>query len=544
MDLIDSLSHALSIHGVEAVFHLPGSATVPLYASLDEVRPVLMRHPASVGFAAEAYARLRGLGVAIVAQGPGIAGIIPALIHSWKDHVAVVAITARPSYMVGDPGAWQAFPLREVLGPVVKGYYEVGKDKPEALLEAFSLAAVPPSGPVVVNIIEDGMGTGPVVGTRPASQAGLSSVSPAFAERLVEALEDASYPLILAGAGALKDGRDLAEAVQRLQIPIVTTAPARGAVDEMDPLCLGPVGTIGFESANSALSKADLILALGSRLSHNTIKPLVDANADPAIFQVNGDPMDRSHIVSLDRYQTATVSSALQALQAIPGASAIDSRPRWWKPSTARGPPPSPSLRAALEAVDLDSVLVMDAGTAGLAVYRSFCCRKPYHMLYPWGIATMGSSLAQAVGACHASARRAVAVCGDGGLLASLPELSTIAEGCLPVKVVVFNNGGLQFIREISRRVLGKEVDMSFGPEDLASIAQALGTRSERVDGSAALSAYANACLRDSEPFLLEVVEEGRPLDLRGTQWGAKASRENGNICLPDQVDISVGVST
>ena len=538
MDLIHSLSHALSIHGVDAVFHLPGSATVPLYAALDEVRPVLMRHPASVGFAADAYARLRGLGVAIVAQGPGIAGLIPALIHSWKDHVAVVAITARPAYMAGDPGAWQAFPLRDVLEPVVKGYYEVVAGEPEALQEAFRLAAMPPSGPVVVNIIEDGMGT------RPASQAALPVVSPAFVDRLNEALEGASRPMILAGSGALRDGESLSLAVQRLQIPIVTTAPARGVVDEMDPLCLGPVGTIGFERANSAFIKADLILVLGSRLAHNTIQLLIEANANPTIFQVNGNPMDRSRLVPLDRYRTATVSSVLQAILATSSeAICLEAKPCWWKRSMERGPPPSPSLTAALEAASLDGVLVMDAGTTGLLAYRNFRSRKPFHMLYPWGMATMGSSLAQAVGACHAGARRAVAICGDGGLLASLSELSTIAEGRLPVKVVVFNNGGLQFIREISRRVLGKEVDMSFGPEDLASIAQALGIRSERVDGRAAPSPSANACLRDSEPFLLEVMEEGRPLDLRGTQWGAKASRENDNICLPDQADISVGVS-
>lgn len=76
------LGSALRLHGVEAVFHLPGSAVVSLYAGLDDFELVLMKHPEAAGFAPYAYARIRGIGVALVAQGPGLAGIVPAVVQS------------------------------------------------------------------------------------------------------------------------------------------------------------------------------------------------------------------------------------------------------------------------------------------------------------------------------------------------------------------------------------------------------------------------------------------------------------------------------
>ncbi|HWQ20006.1 MAG TPA: thiamine pyrophosphate-binding protein [Methanotrichaceae archaeon] len=519
----EALYSALRYHRAGTIFHLPGSALVPLYAGLDEFNTVLMRHPASVGFAADACARLTGLGVAMVAQGPGIAGIVPALIHSWKDHVPVVIITARPGYMKGDPGAWQAFPVREVLGPVSKGFVEVSEGWPEESFRyAFDLAMTQPCGPVVIDVLWPSPDEAVPQASGPDENAKMVEHLPicpaAFLSNLRQAIEASSRPLILAGAGVLSEWDDLRTLVHDLNIPAVTTAPARGVLDEMDPMCLGPSGTIGSPSANDALCRADLILVLGSRMAANSIQPLISSGLRPAIFQIAGDPADRSHVVDASSFCVCTAGSVIDGLM----KSFLSPRSAWYHRLEATAPITVPALAEALKAVDDKSILIMDAGAIGLATYRSFVARRPMHLLYQWGIASMGTSLPAAVGACFCGVNRAVVISGDGGLLAGCPEISTIAENSLPVKVVAFNNGGLQFIREIQQRELGREVDASFGPVDLASVAESFGIRAARVREGEDLTSEIRNALRDSEPMVLEVKQEISPVDLKGTQWDRK----------------------
>lgn len=531
----EALYAALRHHGAGTIFHLPGSALVPLYAGLDEFNTVLMRHPASVGFAADASARITGLGVAMVAQGPGIAGIVPALIHSWKDHVPVVIITARPGYMKGDPGAWQAFPARAVLGPVSKGFVEVSEDSPEESFRyAFDLATTPPCGPVVIDVlwpspdldlaVQKASGPESEVAGVPVHSPSLMMPEPLpicpaeFISNLARAIESSSNPLILAGAGALRDWDSLRNLVHKLNIPAVTTAPARGILDERDALCLGPSGAIGSLAANDALCRADLILALGCRMAGNAISPLISSGHRPVIFQIAGDAADRSHMVDSSNFFVCSAKSAIEGLM----SSVPNPRPAWYHRPKAASQLTVPALAGALKAVDEESILIMDAGATGLDTYRSFVARKPMHILYQWGMASMGTSLPAAVGACCSGVNRAVVICGDGGFMAGCPEISTISENSLPVKVVAFNNGGLQFIREIQQRELGHEVDASFGPADLASVAKSFGIRAARVKDSDVLPMEVLDALRDSWPMVLEVKQDSRAVDLNGTQWDRK----------------------
>ena len=123
-------------------------------------------------------------------------------------------------------------------------------------------------------------------------------------------------------------------------------------------------------------------------------------------------------------------------------------------------------------------------------------------------MASMGTALPAAVGACSSGAKKVFVIAGDGGFLAGSSELSTIAEKSLPVKIVVFNNGGLQFIREIQKREIGKEVDTSFGPVDLASVAQSFGIKSAVVSEDSDLPSELKRAFKDSKPLLIDVQQK------------------------------------
>jgi acetolactate synthase-1/2/3 large subunit len=373
---------------------------------------------------------------------------------------------------------------------------------------------------VVINVLE---GQEDGVMPPPPKASPLPPVPQDFMMRLTASLRGSRRPLLLAGGGCIRDAQAVRALVQGVGLPAVTTAPGRGVVDEADPLCLGPAGTIGREEANRALCNCDLLLALGSRLSHNVLQPLRSSEGHPRIFQVAG-PGDRSPLVEPTSFYACTMSSVLQGLTRADGLSSGN---EWFRksepsPEASGGARISPVLAEALAVADEESVLVMDAGTVGLAVYRNFQARKPNHLLYQWGIATMGSSLAAAVGACCSGQKRAVVVAGDAGLLMGSAELSTVAELSLPVKIFVFNNGGMQFIRGIQAKEIGKEVDASFGPVDFVALARVYGIRAARVKEDETLTPELRGALEDARPLLLDV-EYGRDeADLKGTQWERK----------------------
>ena len=94
----DRLIEALEREGVEAVFGLPGGASLPIHDALHDapIRHVLVRHEAGAGHAAEGYAKATGrVGVAIVTSGPGATNLVTPICDAHMDSVPTVFITAR-----------------------------------------------------------------------------------------------------------------------------------------------------------------------------------------------------------------------------------------------------------------------------------------------------------------------------------------------------------------------------------------------------------------------------------------------------------------
>lgn len=509
-------------NNIKAIFHLPGSAVVPLYEELDKFKLVLMKHPENVGFAADAFGRLNGLGVGIVAQGPGMAGILPAVIHSWKDHTPVVIITAKPHYMNDDPGAWQAFPVKETFASVVKKIIEVaeGGNAAKKIHLAFEIAKTPPCGPVVINILEKAPRKKTATSSKETLKVELlKSVSNDFFKKVLCALKNASKPIIIAGGGAIKDREILKTLIQKYNIPVVTTSMGRGIIDEKDVLCMGPVGTIGFDAANKVLCEADFILAIGTRLSKNVIQPLLSSKRNSVIFQIAGDKKDRSVIVKSKNFSVSTAESIIKKLL----NQKINKYAAWFNKMEIFETANLPAvLSKVLQLVGRDDLLIMDAGTIGLPLYKAFTARKPYHLLYQWGMATMGTSLPASIGAAYSGAKKIFIITGDGAFVAGSAELTTISENSLPIKIIIFNNGGLDFIRQIQNQLLGRDVGLSFGPYDFAAMGEAVNIKSARVKEDDELPPKTLSALWDKKPFILDVAAKDTRSNLKNTQWDKK----------------------
>ena len=93
-----------------------------------------------------------------------------------------------------------------------------------------------------------------------------------------------------------------------------------------------------------------------------------------------------------------------------------------------------------------DDIIVTDTGFAFQATHQSLRIKAGQRLLSNGGLAAMGGGLPAAIGACYATGRRTVLICGDGGLMMNVQELATI--GVLPIVIFMYSDGGYATIRE------------------------------------------------------------------------------------------------
>src|SRR5262249_33674079 len=117
-------------------------------------------------------------------------------------------------------------------------------------------------------------------------------------------LAQARRPLLVAGGGVIAAGAaaEVAALAGRLGAPVITSVMGRGAIPETDPLWLGVLPN--QRATKDALEAADVILAVGCRLTHRSTKgPLLDLTLRPeqVLIQIDLDPraIGRIHVPAL-----------------------------------------------------------------------------------------------------------------------------------------------------------------------------------------------------------------------------------------------------
>jgi len=159
----ESLVKSLEAAEAEVVFGIPGGAILPAYDPLmdsTKVRHVLVRHEQAGGHAAEGYAAATGrVGVCMATSGPGATNLVTPIADAHMDSVPMVAITGQvPSAAIGTD-AFQEADIRGITMPITKHNYLVTNpdEIPQAVAEAFHLAASGRPGPVLVDVSKDAL---------------------------------------------------------------------------------------------------------------------------------------------------------------------------------------------------------------------------------------------------------------------------------------------------------------------------------------------------------------------------------------------------
>ena len=268
----------LKAGGVEIAFGIPGGAIMPFYDDLLKAnfKHILTRHEQGAAHMADGYARVSGkVAVVVATSGPGATNLITGLLTAQMDSVPLIAVTGQVATPMIGTDAFQEADIYGCSIPVTK-YNWLVKDARQiqgVIREAIRVATTGRPGPVLVDIPKDIQTArtdynpqAPAKGALPAVRQMPEADAKAI-EKLMEALEQAERPVILAGAGIIKAGAaaELARFARHAKIPVINTLLGMGGFPGTDPLFLGMPGMHGTAYANHAIMESDLIIAVGAR---------------------------------------------------------------------------------------------------------------------------------------------------------------------------------------------------------------------------------------------------------------------------------------
>jgi acetolactate synthase-1/2/3 large subunit len=504
---------ALRAEGVGAVFTLPGSSLLPMYDAMRELgEPVLImtRHEQGAAHMADGYARAgRRLGVAMVTKAQGATNTVNATFVAHTESVPLVVIAGHGSPQTVHRDAFGELDLHALFAPITKLRLDVpvAARIPELLHRACRASRSGRPRPVLVTIPlevqkasvdaapwERGVVEPPVPSARAVGA-------------VIDLLRDAVRPVILAGGGVTWSGAadDLLRLAEALGAPVVATFRRQDVFPNHHPLYVGVSNGAGmFAATQAALRDADVVLAIGTRLSDHSTRGYRYLAPPAKVIHVSIDSADLNKVVPAAVAIQADAGATARALLAAFGDGGVALRKRWEgrtrelregleeEQAHGRDEREQSGVRQGTLARELravmppETILVMDAGDFGLWLDRYFPLPRPGTLVAP-ATGSTGFGFPAALGAQVAR-----------------PDDPVL---CVPVVTVVVNNFAFANIRdrqiaEYGGRIFGSEMSNP----DFAAVARAFGAHGERVETIAELAGAVARARRSGLPAVIDVL--------------------------------------
>ncbi|GAA0283934.1 sulfoacetaldehyde acetyltransferase [Rhodovulum strictum] len=289
----------LQRHGIEHAFGIIGSAMMPISDLFPKagIRFWDCAHEGNAGIIADGYTRTTGRMAMLVAQnGPGITNFVTPVKTAYWNHTPLLLVTPQAANRTIGQGGFQEVEQMAVFRDMV-AYQEEVRD-PARIAEVLNrviLKARRASAPAQINVprdfwtqVIDIVLPEPVEIARPSGDA-------AAIARAADLLSAARFPVILNGAGVVLAGAIPATVrlAERLGAPVACGYQHNDAFPAGHPLGVGPLGYNGSRAAMELIARADVVLALGTRLNPFSTLPGYGIDYWPrnaAVIQVDLNP--------------------------------------------------------------------------------------------------------------------------------------------------------------------------------------------------------------------------------------------------------------
>ena len=528
----------LKAEGVRQIFGIVGSTFLDVLDTLyddSSVEYINVRHEQAAAFMADGLARVTDRpGVCLVTSGPGATNLLTGVAAAYVAHSPVVVLVGGIALDHYQKDAFQEFDLVGMFRPVTKQALQITKaDRiPELLRGALRTAMSGRQGPVFVEIPRDVLnGTLPPTAALAPGRYRVTHAQPPHADAIREAvqrLRQAERPLLLVGGGTSRAGANelVVQLSDRYGMPMITAYGRNDAVPNAHPLYLGPLGRAGAPEAAAACRRADLILAVGSRLAQFTTQ-FDDRyiRSGTAIVQIDLEARD------IGRYYPVAVgihADARETCQALLAALAQGGGPArnesWLREAetlraqrqarlaaeeglTAKPMKPQRVYAELRRVLPPETIVTLDAGAAPAYGYDRLRFARPRTFLTPLDLGGLGFAFPVALGAKLGRPEApVVAIHGDGGYLMNAQELETAVRHGIGVVTIVMNNNCWGSEKAYQKHFYGgRYIGCDIGNPRYDQFARLFGAAGYYVEHPDQVGDAVKKALSESSPAVIEI---------------------------------------
>ena len=273
MNTEEAFVKVLQMHGIKHAFGIIGSAFMPISDLFPKAGITFwdVAHESNGGLIADGYTRSTGkIAMCIAQNGPGVTGFVTPIKTAYWNHTPMLLVTPQAANKTIGQGGFQEVEQMNLFKDMVC-YQEEVRD-PSRMAEVLNRViekAIRGSAPAQINVPRDYWTQVidielPTIIRMERNSGGAQAVKSA-----AELLSSAKFPVILSGAGviladAIDDCKALAE---KLDAPVACGYQHNDSFPGSHPLAIGPLGYNGSKAAKEIITKADVVLALGTRLN-------------------------------------------------------------------------------------------------------------------------------------------------------------------------------------------------------------------------------------------------------------------------------------
>jgi acetolactate synthase I/II/III large subunit len=529
-----AITEFLINNNIQYVFQLPGLHTLPLNGLLSQqknIRIISGRHESSLIFMADGYARTSGKpGVLIVTAGPGLGNCVSGCMEAFNSDVPLLVMHIDVERKDIARGILHGVTEPEIIFKhITKKTFVLSdiRDLTLRLDEAYRESLSDRKGPVLISIpytfFEKEVPLCPQsqkIGSKDNCTTAVDKEQKKydlFLNQFEELMRGKKRPLIIGGQALMKNEINLIldDICHDSSIPFLTTTGGKGVLREDSPYTFGNIMKKGI--TRDMIAHSDIIIAIGTRLRDVDakrrsvkIKKLVHIDIDDRWIDKN---------YSSELKFTGNLLKLIQGIQQILGKRRFEWDLKYL--AILRQKEESLLLKQSSlytliklirKVVPENTTIVCDLNIPSYWSEYYLPIYLQNSFLMPRGISPIFYSLPASIGAKLGSPERpCMAICGDGGVLPTLGELTTIQQYNIPVIIFVHNNNSFAILEDAMIDRYGIQGSMNLENPDFVKIARAFGIKAKRTKTLKGLEKIFCNDITWNEPFLIEFVHPVSP---------------------------------
>ena len=512
---------------------------------ITKVKIVASQNEQGAGLAADAYTRASGkIGVVVATSGPGILNALQGMACSHFDSIPALYISGAPitkalkkNKNIRQVG-FQEMDINNIVGPLCKYVTRIldPKDIIYEIDKAIHIAKSGRPGPVLIDLPDDiqrsEIEENHLKKFKTPSQKKNDNVciKKNQLSKVKKLFANSKRPLFIFGNGIKISGaKSICEKVlKKFKIPYVPTWASIDLFNTDDELNAGGFGMYATRHGNFAVSNADLVIILGSRLN-GTLTGTNKIGFAPKAKKIHVD-IDKNELNLKDGFRVdlkinGNVKNFLEELIRInlrlKNFSPWQNQIKVWKDkypivseeykNQTEYVNPYLFFEKLSELTNKDDILMLDTSANLVWAYQAYKINKRQKIFSALNHSPMGYSVPAAIGAAVSTKKNIIAVIGDSGMQMNIQEIENIRHHNLNIKTFIINNNGMGLIKQtietwLKGNYVGCDPKSGFSLPNFSKVFNSYGIKSFKINNHNEMHEIIDKCLKTKGPTMCEVM--------------------------------------